>query len=312
MSSVNRSFYYYDVDLFDFDKTGNTMVKVKNQEMRFNEIFSYIKDINDQIGESSSNSEKKRLQEKIEFPTSDGDKIYVIVDKINDDNIRYRLILCRKNALPLVEKDGILTFLTDYLPKDFSLAEITHCVLFQKDGIMGAEYNYAGARAKYIADYLSFGLKKIPFVTCRPKINEKAFEKIIDGEPYGYFLLSVKNSPEMRAELSKRQGVFSALLHCSENVDEYEICLKRRITKKKDGFEGLLTKSEMEEFVKNHKEGIKQFKVSQGAKKDAIDLINDKFVCTSNFVQTNNKSIDADEAYGVIISYYGSVVKDYK
>jgi hypothetical protein len=312
MGNVERKFYYYDINLFDLDDTSNTLVEVKNQKQRFEEMFHYIYEINKKISKEKDDVKKRKLQKQIEFSTSDGDKLYVIVDKINEDNIRYRLILCRSNALPLVEKNGILSFLTEYLPKDFSLAEITHCVIFQNDGILGAEFNYAGARPSYITEYLMAGIRKIPYVTCKPKINSEAFKRIVDEKPFGYFVLSVKNTPEMRSVLAQKNNLFSALLSNISNVDEYELCLKRRITKKKEGFEAPLTKSEMEEFVKTYKDFIGTFKVSQGAKKDAIDLISDKFVCKSDFVQTKNKTIESDEAYGVIVSFFGSVIKNYK
>ncbi len=251
------------------------------------------------------------LQKQLEYPTDDGDKLYIIMDEINSEAIKFRMVLCRMDALPYVEKNGVLTFLTEYLPKDFSLAEITHCVIFYNDGIMGAEFNYAGARASFIGEYIMIALGGADYVTCRAKINEEAFKQIIDDKPYGYFALAVKNTPEMKKELAEKLNIFSVLMDKIKDVDEYEVVLQRRITKEKKGFDAPLTIEEMENFIKNYKDHIKEFKISQGAKKDSIDLINDKLVCKAVMVKTKNKTIDSKEAYGKIISYYSAVVKNY-
>lgn len=257
---------------------------------------------------------------KIEVETENGDKLYVIVDGIYDDHeneykhgeIDFRIVLCRNDALPYVESEGVLKFLSDYLPHDFSLAEITHCIIFIDKGVMGAEFNYAGARPSSIAEYLMAISKNIDYAKCIGLINNYAFEKVKSGKEYSYFELSVKNTPHMRKELLKQQGVFSALIHQVVDVDEYAILLKRRITKKKKGFNAPMTTEEMKKFIMEYRDNIGKFKISQGAYKDAIDLLNDKLVCTSELtVKTENKMIDSGEAYREIQSFYYSDVKTY-
>ena len=115
--TVTRSFYYYDISLLKY-KFKN-LVRIDNQEANFYKIFNQIKNIQKEIKNGTTSSDK------IEVNIDNGDKIYIIVDYIEKDKpIEFRLVLCRADALPLVENKGILNFLTDYLPKNFTLAAI--------------------------------------------------------------------------------------------------------------------------------------------------------------------------------------------
>ena len=308
--SVTRSFYYYDVSLYDL--VGNDIVPIKNQQEKFVEIFNYAKNVMTRIEKSTKDKEKKDLLKDIALKTDDGDLVYVIVDSLSKESIKFRIVLCRNNALPFVEKNGELTFLTEYLPKGFSLAEITHCVIFPEDGVMGAEFNYAGARPSVISEYMMHGLKKVDFSLCRPKIKFDTFGQVIDGKPLGLFELSVKNTKTMRVALRKQKGLLGGITKNVPDVDEYQICLVRRITKNKNGFESLMTQEEMKKFILENRDDIKKFRIGYGAKKDAIDLLNDRMVCKQSFVKTSKMTIDSEEAYGVIVTFFGSNVKEYK
>ena len=65
----------------------------------------------------------------------------------------------------------------------------------------------------------------------------------------------------------------------------------------------------MKNFINNNRESIEKFKVSQGALKDSIDLLGDKLVCKSDFVLTENRSIDSSSIYGITENYFDAVVK---
>ena len=174
--TVTRSFYYYDISLLKY-KFKN-LVRIDNQEANFYKIFNQIKNIQKEI--------------------DNGDKIYIIVDYIEKDKpIEFRLVLCRADALPLVENKGILNFLTDYLPKNFTLAEITHCVIFPDCGIMGAEYNFSGARPTAIREYLPKFSPEIDYVYCANKLDDKVITKLRKNEKLSLFELSIKNNPEV-------------------------------------------------------------------------------------------------------------------
>ena len=186
--TITRNFYYYDLALFNM--VGSDIKPVNNQQEKFIEIFKYV-----------------------------------IVDNITKEAIKFRIVLCRNNALPFVENNGELSSLTEYLPNGFSLAEITHCVIFPEDGIMGAEYNYAGARPSVISDYVSYALKKVDFALCRPKMKFDTFKQIIDGKPLGYFELSVKNTKEMKNALRRKKGLLAGITYNVPDVDQYETFL---------------------------------------------------------------------------------------
>lgn len=188
--TVTRSFYYYDIILLKY-KFKN-LVRIDNQEANFYKIFNQIKNIQKEIKNGTTSSDK------IEVNIDNGDKIYIIVDYIEKDKpIEFRLVLCRADALPLVENKGILNFLTDYLPKNFTLAEITHCVIFPDCGIMGAEYNFSGARPTAIREYLPKFSPEIDYVYCANKLDDKVITKLRKNEKLSLFELSIKNNPEV-------------------------------------------------------------------------------------------------------------------
>lgn len=307
--TITRNFYYYDLALFNM--VGSDIKPVNNQQEKFIEIFKYVKNQIGKIEKSTDKSEKKKILKNISAETEDGDLIYVIVDNITKEAIKFRIVLCRNNALPFVENNGELSSLTEYLPNGFSLAEITHCVIFPEDDIMGAEYNYAGARPSVISDYVSYALKKVDFALCRPKMKFDTFKQIIDGKPLGYFELSVKNTKEMKNALRRKKGLLAGITYNVPDVDQYEICLVRRITKTKGGFNPLLTRDEMQDFILNNRDDIKRFRIGYGAKKDAIDLLNDKMVCKKKMIKTDKRTINSEDAYSTIVQFYGSNVKVY-
>lgn len=66
----------------------------------------------------------------------------------------------------------------------------------------------------------------------------------------------------------------------------------------------------MKDFVNNNREQIQKFRVSQGTYKDSIDLLSDKLVCKSEFILTENRSIDSGSIYGLTENYFDAVVVD--
>lgn len=307
--TVTRNFYYYDVSLFDI--VGSDAEPVKNQQEKFIDVFKYAQNQIEKIKKTTHTSQKKKLLGDISIETEDGDLIYILVDSLAKEAIKFRIVLCRNNALPFVESDGELSFLAEYLPSGFSLAEITHCIIFPEDGVMGAEYNYAGARPSVISDYMVHALKKVDFALCRPKLKFDTFNQIIDGKLLGYFELSVKNTKEMRTALRRQKGLLAGITRNIPEVDQYEVCLVRRITKTKNGFEPLLTRDEMQKFIMENRDDIKKFRIGYGAKRDAIDLLNDKMVCKKDVIKTDKRTISSEDAYATIVQFYGSNVKVY-
>lgn len=307
---VTRSFYYYNVALLQEikDELGNvSLSRMKNQKEMFYKTFEYIKYLQD----SEDDEEKSKLIANL----SDGDKLYILVDLLEKDKpIKFRLIWCRADAMPFIEENGVLSFITDYLKNDFTLAEITHCVIFPEHGIMGAEFNFSGARATSIRWYLPRVYSKIDHATCVDRLNGDVLKQLAEGESFSLFKLVVKNSSEILAKLAAKKSVFllSATGMPSE-VDTYEVTLKRRKTKTRKGFDSPIAIEEMQEFIQENRDYIKSFEVSQGSiTKDNINLLKDKLVTTRDLIPTINIVINSEEAYDIIINYYEDVVKPRK
>lgn len=303
---VTRSFYYYDVVLLQRTKDGSgkaSLTKIKNQEEMFYKTFDFIKSLQ----ESEDKDDRKKLIANLE----DGDKLYVIVDSLEKGKpIKFRLVWCRADAMPFIEENGILSFITDYLKNDFTLAEITHCVIFPESGIMGAEFNFNGARATSIRWYLPRVYDKISYASCKDRLNADAIKQLAAGVKFSLFKLVVKNSPKVLAELAAKKSVFLVgVSGMPSEVDTYEVTLKRRKTKRKRGFDSPIPIEEMEGFIRENRDYIKSFEVSQGSiMKDSVNLLKDKLVTTKEMVPTINKVIDSNEAYNTIISYYNETV----
>lgn len=303
---ILRNFYYYDI--FLMKHINDRLINIDNQEEIFFEIFNYIKDKQEKI-------EKKILKpDEITVSIDNGDKIYILVDKIkNGSPIEFRLILCRADALPLVENNGLLGFLTDYLPKNFTLAEITHCVIFPQYNIMGAEYNFSGARPTAIKPYLPKLYHGIDYVYCNNKLDGNVFNKLKYGETLSLFTLSIKNDSAAMTHLMNEISLFRLPFTNISSVDVFEISLKRRKSKTHDGFNSPIPLEDMDKFIREYREDIKSFKISQGSiQKDKIDLLYDKLVKTSEITRTINKTVDSGEAYKIIKDFFDTTIKPAK
>lgn len=301
---VPRSFYYYDLKLLKFDNN-NKLNVVENHTGMYYEIFKYIEKVGEKIQKGSEDSQK------IEVQVENGDKVYIIVDLVEEGKpIEFRLVLCRSDALPYVENNGLLDFLTKYLPKDFSLAEITHCVVFPEYNIMGAEFNFSGARATAIKAYLPRVFENIDYVYCAHRLNSKVLERLRKGERLSLFQMAVRNNSEAMKYLMQLKSIFTLPFSSIPDVDTFEVTLKRRKSKKTPGFECPIPLEEMDEFIRNYRDDIKLLKVSQGAiQNDAIDLLHDKLVKVSSVTKTINRTIDSKQAYHEIKTFFDTDIR---
>ncbi len=309
--SVNRSIYYYDIAAFENRENDKEMTRFEDQKGALIKCFKKIKKLNENLDKEKNEEKRKEILKSLEQNTLNGDKLYVVVDNINEESgiIRFRIILCRLDALPFIEQTGELKNIVSIIKGDFNIAEVTHCVIFSEYGVMGAEFNYNGARPSAVAYYLPQIDKAIAHLSCTGKFRNDVFEKIVDEGGYSLFELGVKNSPEMRRILRDDMGLHQAFTQDIPDIDTYEIIVKRKITKKKKGFVLPFSVGVMRNFVNNNRESIEKFKVSQGALKDSIDLLGDKLVCKSDFVLTENRSIDSSSIYGITENYFDAVVK---
>ena len=303
---VSRNIYYYDVAAITGDENGKT---VKNQAGIIRNAFKYIRKINELVSNCTDKDLRKETLQQIVYKTIKDDNIYFIVDEIEDAKpIKFRMVLCRLGALPYIEKNGQLTNITSEVKGDFTVAEITHCVMFPEAGIMGAEFNFNGARPSTIVSYIPKVYTEIPVISCHGKLRNDAFERLAEDKDFSLFELAVKNTENMRVVLRDQMGLIGAFFNTIPDIDVYEIRMKRRKGKRKAGFQPPATLQEIQSIVNEHHEDIEKFKVSQGVYADSVDLLKDKMVCTQEFVITENKAIDSDNMYNVIMNFYNEVI----
>ena len=319
---AKRNIYYYDIVLstkkVEIDKNSNRKrkktEKLSNQGEVLRGIFQDIKRKQDAIFKEENDAKRIDLQKDFEVETDRQDKLYVLVDELKDDEpIKFRLILCRTDTFPFIYRNGQLDFMTDEISGDFSLAEITHCVMFPDNMVMGAEFNFNGARPSAIATYISFKSSDVYFMQCNGKINNEAIDKIASGVPLSLFDLCIKNTEYMNMQIeSNKFGITSIFRTMPPEVGEYEIIMKRRKSSKQRGFDSPFTKEQYKKFIEENRDYIGRFRVSQGTYKDAIDLLNDKLVHTVPIdIKTTNKTIDRDVMYSEIIKFFNTTVISY-
>jgi hypothetical protein len=299
-SEINRSIYYYD--LYTRNKIGDTD-KYDYSSKLIKQFLMNLKEKQD-----IANDYEAFLK-----PTRNGNNEFLIVDNINDGHIRFRIVLCKNDALPFIEKKGNLETLGSYIDSDQSIAEITHCIYFYEYGILGAEYNASGARATSIVDYLhQFELTE-GLITCRHKLNFDAYTKLIDDEEFTLFDFAVKSNSDAYNNVLANKSIFSSIQKTIPEADTFEVVLKKKKTKK-NKFSGFLlpfTKDETKKLLENYREDLVKFKVSQDSITDSIDLLSDKFVNKVTLVRTAERTIDSTDMYSKIQSYFDGSVAQY-
>ncbi len=89
--AIERSLHYYDFDLVSFDQETAKLRKVSNLKEILVDLFNKIS--------------KLSFQEK-QTDTNTGDNLFMIIDDLDESKnlVKYRLVLVKKNAFPLVEK----------------------------------------------------------------------------------------------------------------------------------------------------------------------------------------------------------------
>lgn len=297
--SIPRSLYYYE--LFAFTQGTDGLEKDKSSKVLI-DFFHKLYE------------EQKVVEKYKDFAVhmQQGEE-FIIVEGEAEDIIKLKIVLCRENALPFVENDGKLENLETYIDTDKNIAEVTHCIFFKKYGILGAEYNFNGARATSIPEYISKRTDGNTYTQCHPKINYDTYGKLIEGETFSLFDFAVKTDSEVYNRMLSKKSIFSALQTTVPESDTMEIVLRKRKTKKNKqrGFDIPFTFEELKEFIGIYREDIVKLNVSQGQMSDSIDLLADKFVGKVFIAKTKNRVIDSNEMYESIVSFFDAEVALY-
>lgn len=158
------------------------------------------------------------------------------VDSIDEKRgqIEGRLVLCRRDAFPEIEKDGNLSNID--LEDGSGIAEITHFVYFYTKKVIGMEYNYHGSKSKGLGAYLME--KLYPYVTffeMQPVIT-KEWCDLLMKEDLPLTMLSIRATKDALSSLEKlHQGYKRAIKAGLDfgDVEEVEIVLRRKAHTKK-------------------------------------------------------------------------------
>lgn len=296
--SVTRSIYYYD--LYEWRRKNNKDAYIYSSKL----IMKLLKDIYDK--QRTADTYKEFLQSH-----NSGSDYFIVVDSYEEKLIKFRIVMCRKDALPFVEQDGKLEMLDQYLGANQNIAEITHCIYYPDTKIMGAEYNASGARATSVGNYLKAYNSDECFITCRAKYNYEAYNKIIAGEELSLFDFEVKTNSAAYTNVLANKSIFQVFQHNYPESDTFEVVLRKKKTKKNKftGFASPLDMTEIKDLLQMYKEDIKKFKISQGKGSEKIDLLSDKFMSKVSVVRTSQRIIDSKDIYDKIDAYYLSDVK---
>lgn len=299
---ISRNFYFYDLAIMYKDQSGNYQ-RVQDGSNKFYDAFSRIRDT---IENTNSNSP---AQKSLILNVGNGETIHALPEPVVlGQPISFRLVLDRTEGLPLIEQEGAFSSLHDHIENDFALAEITHCVIFPDTGIMGAEFNFSGARATSIKYYLPYVISDIDYVYCTVHLEKDVFDRLESGKPLSLFDLAIRNTPEVRTYLMNQTSFLKLPFTNISDVDIFEIVLKRKRGGK--GFHMPLNFDEARDLISTCGDDVQRFKISQGAiHRDEIDLLRQRVVFRKSVIRQDDNTVDSQDAFRIIIDLYNNSVK---
>lgn len=305
-NSVKRSLYYYDFSWKVYNESKKKFVELKRKDIKFRDFLEGFKFSKDKV-----------IKKKYILTTEKGDNLFVITDKVSDAMIFFRIVLCKTNALPLVEDGGNLEDLETYIDEKKNIAEITHCIYFRDSEIVGAEFNFNGARVSALNWYLPKVLsidgdtESLYGIKFTPKINDDAYEKLAENETLTLFELHFKPDSEAYRNVLANRSLFRGVVQSVPDAEVIEVAVKRRKTKKNGytGIDDILNPDQLKLLTRTYREDIKKLYVSQGSYSDGVDLLADKLVTKVDIMRTKKRTIDSKDAYKKIKDFYYEEVK---
>ncbi len=305
--TVKRKFYFYSIEAGYLNQS-NTVVQYENIADPFYKLFCDIQKLKYSNTDFSNNY--------LLYQNMYGDYVYIHIDRISKEKIEFKLMLCRDKLLPFIEEDGKLKPIYElFTNKKQKLAEVTHCVLYLEKNVLGMEYNFAGAKTKDLIIYLEAKAKYGSVVNIKIDnlVNEDTIEKLQNNGEMSLLHIKVLSGSKAIKQLADADNAFNSLNISKGNIDYVELALRRGVTKKKPGFiiQGL-TRNVLREIFKQNKTDFDKFSVKYGRGNDIIDLLNENFVCKSEFIPiSSTKIIEDSDAYDVMNQYYEHEVLSY-
>ncbi|MFZ7133117.1 MAG: hypothetical protein ACOWWR_12225 [Eubacteriales bacterium] len=153
-NTVERKVYFYRIVAMN-----------REQKLKFNDLVKAAEEINTLDWDTDERY----------MDIADGDCVCAWCDQIRPQ-IRMKLGIKRKNALPDIEDSGNLTPLN--IADTAGLSELTHIVIFPS-GIVGVEFNFYGPRIQRLKHYLEMktGINSIDLQMLLQHDVEHALEK---------------------------------------------------------------------------------------------------------------------------------------
>lgn len=302
MGKINRTLHYYNILCDARNKEGNIVRCKLNEEKVYNILFKNI----------IINQEQNRLENNV-LTMHKYEKLFPVIDRNDEDAIYFRMVWCRMDALPYVEEQGTIESISKILSDNQNIAEVTHCVYFKKYQTMGIEYNTAGAKIKTITNYFTNIYESDYLFAGSPVLDYEPYKKLHSDKEYSLFDISIKRNSSLYDKVVGNRNVFRACSDDLQDLDTFEIVLKKKKTKK-NGFKGFrkpLDDKTIEDILTNNREDIARFSVSQDSISDPIDLLADGFIKKVSVNETKQRSIDSNEMYEEIRKFFILKVSDY-
>lgn len=228
MGKVKRNIKFYSVSVGRKYRTDDqeSIIFLKNKKEIAYAVINGFKRINElpfTLNEDTRESRYQRFRNSTD--------LMMIVDNIDEkrEQIEARLVLCRRDAFPEIEKDGNLSSIN--LEDGSGIAEITHFVYFYTKQIIGIEYNFHGSKSKGLGNYLMEKLHPyITFVEMQPVIT-KEWCNLLMQKNLPLSMLSIRATKDALYSLEKLhpglESAFESGLAFGE-VEDVEIILRRK------------------------------------------------------------------------------------
>jgi hypothetical protein len=240
------------------------------------------------------------------------------VDEIGPPH-KLRIGDIRTSDLPQVEDTGELSPLG--IPDDSGLAEQVH-VIFFKDGIVGAEFNFFGPRISRLSNYLPQKAESVcpKMIYFRPLLRQDILDQLDRFKDIRLFNLKINSSYTSIIKKANEDlgSAFEAAAKIGGN-QELEIILKPTRRTKGKLSKNLLTVAKQLFSRQDLRNGASRFIVTgydgSTGRTEQLDLLNDKLIAKKEIVlllEGRTWALDSNSAYAAIQASYDELYEQIK